>query len=303
MPPLSDLPETAATVESVRLNYADPLADRFLGEVTPALIESLAVKRSFSLYIRPDFGRSNPGFDGFLLTAPDGLILDRFSRILAGPEQELIAAGEELAVGDLSEYNIADAVQLDTAEDSLLVSFPLIEPDAEIEVVRLDFTGRLFSIGGQVEAFARFAGDGDGETVWQQVDGGDAAEGVDSNSLLVVGVQKRRQLMTAFDIPAVFTPNGDGINDELALRFAVVLVGASRVVEVSVFDLSGRLVRTLRKREAVGAGDYELEWDGEDETGQRVPPGAYALRFHVAADDDGADLDERDIIRTVAVAY
>ena len=300
---LSDLPETAATVESVRLNYADPLADRFLGEVTPALIESLAVKRSFSLYIRPDFGRSNPGFDGFLLTAPDGLILDRFSRILAGPEQELIAAGEELAVGDLSEYNIADAVQLDTAEDSLLVSFPLIEPDAEIEVVRLDFTGRLFSIGGQVEAFARFAGDGDGETVWQQVDGGDAAEGVDSNSLLVVGVQKRRQLMTAFDIPAVFTPNGDGINDELALRFAVVLVGASRAVEVSVFDLSGRLVRTLRKREAVGAGDYELEWDGEDETGQRVPPGAYALRFHVAADDDGADLDERDIIRTVAVAY
>ena len=97
----------------------------------------------------------------------------------------------------------------------MLVSFPLIESDAEIEVLRLDFTGRLFSVGGQVQAFARFTGDGDGETVWQQVDGGDAAEGVDSNSLLVVGIQKHRQLMTAFDIPAVFTPNGDGVNDEL----------------------------------------------------------------------------------------
>ena len=287
----------SATLKSMRLNYVDPLADRFLGEVTPALIESLAVERSFSLYVRPDFGRSNPGFDGFLLTAPDGLSLDRFGRILAGPEQELIADG------DLSEYTIVDAVQLDTGEDSMLVSFPLIESDAEIEVLRLDFTGRLFSVGGQVQAFARFTGDGDGETVWQQVDGGDAAEGVDSNSLLVVGIQKHRQLMTAFDIPAVFTPNGDGVNDELVLRFAVVLVGASRAVEVSVFDLSGRLVRTLRKQEAVSAGDYELEWDGEDEAGQRVPPGVYGLRFHVAADDDGADLDQRDILRTVAVAY
>ena len=300
---VSDRPEMAATLGSMRLNYVDPLADRFLGEVTPALIESLAVERSFSLYVRPDFGRSNPGFDGFLLTAPDGLSLDRFSRIFAGPEQELIAGGDEITEGDLSEYVIADAVQLDTAEDSLLVSFPLIEPEAEIEVLRLDFTGRLFSIGGQVHAFARFAGDGDGETVWQQVDGGDAADGVDSNGLLVIGVQKRRQLMTAFDIPAVFTPNGDGVNDELALRFAVVLVGASRAVEVSVFDLSGRLVRTLRHQEEVGAGEYEIEWNGEDEAGHRVPPGVYGLRFHVQADDDGADLDQRDIIRTVAVAY
>ena len=294
---VSDRPEMAATLGSMRLNYVDPLADRFLGEVTPALIESLAVERSFSLYVRPDFGRSNPGFDGFLLTAPDGLSLDRFSRILAGPEQELIAEGdeiamgEELAAGELSEYVIADAAQHETAEDSLLVSFPLIAPDADIDVVRLDFTGRLFSIGGQVHAFARFAGDGD------------AADGVDSNGLLVIGVQKRRQLMTAFDIPAVFTPNGDGVNDELVLRFAVVLVGARRSVEVSVFDLSGRLVRTLRQQEEVGAGEYEIEWDGEDEVGDRVPPGVYGLRFHVAADDDGADLDERDIIRTVAVAY
>ena len=294
---VSDRPETAATLESLRLNYTNPLADRFLGEVTPARIESLAVERSFSLYVRPDFGRSNPGFDGFLLTAPDGMSLDRFSRIFAGPEQELITEG------DLSEYVIADAVQLDTAEDSLLVSFPLIESEAEIEVLRLDFTGRLFSVGGQVQAFAQFAGDGDAETVWQQVDGGDAAEGVDSNSLLVVGVQKRRQLMTAFDVPAVFTPNGDGVNDELVLRFAVVLVGASRAVEVSVFDLSGRLVRTLRQQEAVGAGEYAMEWDGEDEAGHRVPPGVYALRFHVAADDEGADLDKGEIMRTVAVAY
>ena len=294
---LSDTPEAAATLRSVHLNYAEPLADRFVGEVTPARVESLAVVQPFSLYLRPEFGRRNPGFDGILLTAPDGMSLEGLTRVLAGAEQDLIEGG------DLSDFVIADAVQLDTAEDSLLVTFPLIEPDADIEVLRLDFTGRLFSIGGLVQAFARFAGNGDGEPVWQQVDGGDAADGVDSNRLLVVGVQQHRRLMTAFDLPAAFTPNGDGVNDEAVLRFAVVLVGAGRSVEVTVFDLSGRMVRTLRPPREVGAGEYEMKWDGADEAGRRVPPGVYALRFHVEADVEGADLDERDIIRTVAVAY
>ena len=292
---VSDSPEAAATLKNVRLKYAEPLAERFLGEVTPARVESLAVERPFSLYVRPDFGRANPGFDGLLLTAPDGLSLERFTRLLAGPEQELMEAGEP------SSFVIADAAQLGTAGDSLLVAFPLIEPDADLEVLRLDFTGRLYSIGGQVQAFARFSGDG--ETVWQQVDGGNAVEGVDSNRLLVVGVQERRQLMTAFELPAAFTPNGDGVNDEAVLRFAVVLVGASRAVAVSVFDLSGRLVRTLRQQEAVSSGFYEMRWDGADAGGERVPPGVYALRFHIEADDAGAGLDEHEVIRTVAVAY
>ena len=294
---LSDTPEAAATLRSVHLNYAEPLADRFLGEVTPARVESLAVVQPFSLYMRPEFGRRNPGFDGILLTAPDGMSLEGLTRVLAGAEQDLIQGG------DLSQFVITDAVQLDTADDSLLVTFPLIEPDADIEILRLDFAGRLFSIGGRVQAFARFAGNGDGEPVWQQVDGGNAADGVDSNRLLVVGVQQHRQLMTAFDLPPAFTPNGDGVNDEAVLRFAVVLVGTGRAVEVTVFDLSGRLVRTLRPPGEVGAGKYEMKWDGTDEAGQRVPPGVYALRFHVEADDEGADLDERDIVRTVAVAY
>ena len=292
---VSDSPEAAATLRSVRLKYAEPLAQRFLGEVTPARVESLAVERPFSLYVRPDFGRANPGFDGLLLTAPDGLSLEGFTRLLAGPEQELTAAG------DPSSFVLADAVQLGPAGDSLLVSFPLIEPDADLEVLRLDFTGRLYSIGGQVQAFARFSGEG--ETVWQQVDGGNAVEGVDSNRLLVVGVQERRQLMTAFELPAAFTPNGDGVNDEAVFRFAVVLVGASRAVAVSVFDLSGRLVRTLRQREEVSAGTYEMRWDGADAGGVRVPPGVYALRFQVEADEAGAGLDGREVIRTVAVAY
>ena len=62
-------------------------------------------------------------------------------------------------------------------------------------------------------------------------------------------------------------------------------------------------MRALRKRGEVGAGEYELKWDGEDEAGRCVPPGMYVLRFHVEADDKGAGLDQSDVIRTVAVVY
>ena len=57
------------------------------------------------------------------------------------------------------------------------------------------------------------------------------------------------------------------------------------------------------RQQEVGAGEYELEWDGEDEAGGLVPPGMYVLRFHVEADEEGAGLDVGDVIRTVAVAY
>ena len=79
---LSDSPEAAATLKAIRLNYTDPLADRFLGELSPTqVVESLAVEKPFSLYIRPRFSSGNPGFDGILLTAPAGHA-HRFLRVV-----------------------------------------------------------------------------------------------------------------------------------------------------------------------------------------------------------------------------
>ena len=291
---LSDTPEAAATLKAIRLNYTDPLADGFLGELSPTQVESLAVEKPFSLYIRPRFSSGNPGFDGILLTAPEGMRIG-FSGLYAGAEADLLAASglDELAV---------QAQPSPTREDSLLVTFPPIGPGDGADLLRLDFSGELFSVGGVVQAFARL-GDGAGEVVWQQVDEGDAAAGIDANSLVVVGMQSDRVLFAGFEVPSAFSPNGDGVNDAADLGFTVVLVGRSRRVAVDIYDLGGRRVRTLEESREVSAGEYSLKWKGEDDSGNLVPPGIYALRFHVDVDGKGAGLDRREVLRTIAVAY
>jgi hypothetical protein len=48
-------------------------------------------------------------------------------------------------------------------------------------------------------------------------------------------------------------------------------------IEVRVFDLKGRAVRTLASRMSVGA--TRLAWDGTDDRGNAVPPGAYICQI------------------------
>ena len=45
-------------------------------------------------------------------------------------------------------------------------------------------------------------------------------------------------------------------------------------VEVKVFDVSGRLVRTLADRQ-FAAGRHSLTWDGADSQGRQVARGVY----------------------------
>jgi hypothetical protein len=49
----------------------------------------------------------------------------------------------------------------------------------------------------------------------------------------------------------------------------------SEAVHLRVFDVSGRLVRTLLKGEHLGAGQHRTVWQGKDEAGRPVPAGIY----------------------------
>jgi flagellar hook assembly protein FlgD len=49
-------------------------------------------------------------------------------------------------------------------------------------------------------------------------------------------------------------------------------------VKVAAYDLTGRLVRVLVDGE-MSAGARMLTWDGRDEAGARLAPGAYVLRL------------------------
>jgi flagellar hook assembly protein FlgD len=48
---------------------------------------------------------------------------------------------------------------------------------------------------------------------------------------------------------------------------------------VSVYDLDGRLVRTLLNEQR-GAGSHQVEWNGQDGSGQQVASGTYLFRVN-----------------------
>ena len=107
--------------------------------------------------------------------------------------------------------------------------------------------------------------------------------------------------------PRVFSPNGDNINDTVVLGFTLGRV-SSAAVRFEIFDLSGRILRTMVVNQ-LNAGLYApLEansriqlpgrWDGRSDDGKLVLPGVYLYRVVV-----NLDPDEEVASGVVGVAY
>jgi gliding motility-associated-like protein len=131
---------------------------------------------------------------------------------------------------------------------------------------------------------------------WVSLVGTGARQGVrpaeqHSATVFVPAVASGGALIRSVEVTSLVTPNGDGVNDVAAIRFALAKV-ESAVPEVTIHDLSGRLVR------AVSAGVDGYGWDGRDSTGKMLPPGVYICRIAVAA-----DVGERSVRRIINLAY
>ena len=57
----------------------------------------------------------------------------------------------------------------------------------------------------------------------------------------------------------------------------------ARSVEVGVFNVAGRLVKTLASG-SQAAGTYTVTWDGSDDSGVRMAPGVYFLKSKVGGE-------------------
>ena len=84
--------------------------------------------------------------------------------------------------------------------------------------------------------------------------------------------------------PNPFTPNNDGFND--VVEFEVREFGLSQPA-VEIYTFEGRRVQTLTQVEG-GA----LKWDGRDDGGERLPPGAYLYVVR----DGGQDVASGDVV-------
>ena len=133
----------------------------------------------------------------------------------------------------------------------------------------------------------------------QPVVGADVGEALSTNSLRVLGISNESPHFIqdlAFS-SSVFTPNGDGANDELRIGYVLYRLPSAVPVVLDVHRLDGLRVA----RVDVGlqdSGPQTLCWDGRDQDGQLLPPGIYLTTIDLLSEFSAAPQ-----FRTVGIAY
>lgn len=96
-------------------------------------------------------------------------------------------------------------------------------------------------------------------------------ESVPAVASITTGVDAESPKVLAF---AAMSPNPFSHS----LRFVIAVPEASGVIELSIFDLAGRRVRTL-VHQALAAGRHPFTWDGRNESGGHLGAGIYVARL------------------------
>lgn len=82
----------------------------------------------------------------------------------------------------------------------------------------------------------------------------------------------------------IFSPDGNGIADVncLNLNLSKIEIEQETKLVVEIFDLTGRLIRTLVDRRIVESKSVSIEWDGKDRNGDIVPIGPYIYQVQLS---------------------
>jgi hypothetical protein len=284
---LTSDPTVAATLNSIALNFVTPVADRVVGEVLPSRLENIGQTQLFTYLVRSDFEPNSRGIDEILVLAPDGLELSLKQVNLEVTGQPAITyRAEDEALAILAQQS-----------DSMWVRLPTpIKVPGGSALIQLQFEATVFGFN---TFFTGAVGHSDFPGSWQRADDGDANGIIDSETTVVLALE-RGGVLGNVELEASFTPNGDGINDELEVSFSLLRVGAPVDTRIDIFDLSGRLVRTLLDGQLTPAR-HALRWQGDDRSGNVVPPGIYLLR--IDSDVDSKSSRSTTIQRLVHVVY
>ena len=260
-------PAVALQLDELSIAFSDPLSQSAVSEIFPTQVPP-GEETEFRFFLRPRETKAS-GFDRLVLETPTPT---RFIRALVNDEP--------LEVED------------QPVEAGFAVTFP--QPLRDDDLIELRFAAQVFQ---QSTPFVLFIQDARTEdTSRQRVDPGDATDQV-ASSTNVVGLPVARDLLlnVVFDT-GVLTPNGDGINDALAVRADVINILEPRPWHLRLYNLAGHAL--VERSQAVTAGAQDFTWDGRDQAGQLVPPGLYLLELHL----DG-DAHQQRIRRVVSVVY
>lgn len=162
--------------------------------------------------------------------------------------------------------------------------------------IRVVFGAEVFLLANTFEAEV-FAVEGGAFP--QQVEAGDVSAQVGTNSLRVLGMAADAgEVIQDLQLSAqVFTPNGDGTNDQLALSYTLFRLPSPLPAHLDIYSLDG-LLRARVAGGAQGAGPQQIFWDGRDSEGRLLPPGLYLMVLAIES-----EFDEFRRVQPVGIAY
>ncbi len=260
----TDDPSVAPQINALTIEYEETLLQGAAGSVAPrSTTANTDTRFTYALWPRAD--REDAGFNRMRFALP------------------AFARDVEVRVGGAS----VTPTQLHVSADSLHIDLPQPVRDDSVEV---EFTTRITRNGTVI---ALELGSTEHPGLWQSVE----AAARRANIVMLPDVIGNRTLIDALEISSpLLTPNGDGINDEVDIRFVTLNVDGA-VPHVDLFDLRGKRWARLAAASTEGS-HYVFTFAGRDETGRLLPPGLYLYRI-----DLGADTGRDTALRRLSIAY
>ncbi len=261
-----------AVVDSVVINYTTPaIADSVIAEISPTTA-ILGQENDFTYHLRSVTANDKRGFDTVIIRTP-----------FAARATGLSIDGIE--INDFTWQGVDGRLQ---------VAFPNNRITRSGQAIDVRFTS-LMTISGT--EFRGEVADSQSDAFPQRIIFGNANEEAVDNTL-VVSARIDNKLFTGVDFSSdIITPNGDGINDQVALKYVLLKATDPVGVQVIIYDLSGREVRRLYNARD-SSGPNQVAWDGRADDNTTVPPGLYLIRLE--ANTDAGDATQ---MRSVAVVY
>ena len=250
-----------------------PLAQQLIGEVSvldePRPPRSVAVVPvgqfvTFAYDLIADVAGTDIGFDAIRIFTPSSQ--PKFGELFIGNPPEKVEPAE--IIEELG---------------SLTVLFPSSQRITGRDALQIIFDAQVFVQGSFLNAEVF---DTQSEEAPQRVLSGDANPEVTTNTLRVLTTaESAREILSSFEVtPRVFSPNGDAINEEALIALTLSQLVVPVEVEVAIFDLAGRRVRTLAGEER--SGNHLRSWDGRDDNEQLLPVGIYLVKVSVHTDQE-----------------
>ena len=298
---------SAALLDFIEFDYDAPLVSGgIVAEIFPPRV-SLGEETAFRYFVRPFFKTGEAtSFNRIEIAVPsadtriDTLRFDGqdWAEIAAGtgpdplsdvhPIRLAPAEGRADSLGQFAQSVGTDPL---TGSSELHIKLPLMSAEhfqfgQNIEIV---FRSKLFRGSEEFTSSVwNDQGDPGVESIPQPAEDGDATPDIATNALLVVADEIDQIVKAPHIAPNPFTPNGDGINDEVTFSFDLFLVLNQVEVQLEIYDLSGRRIAQIQTGGST-AGSLQVEWDGRDSQGQVAPPGIYLYRLAIDLDNTSAE--------------